>query len=150
MGWLQKAVSEVWGESTWVWPSLSPERSLQAPPVRAGCSQKPSPRCTQSQRQTDAAPVWIPHLQNRLLWGKPLAPTICPIMCSSAILWKKQWHDLGIDANKIKLIFMSACLFGYWTATILNLPPWTVVLLQSLQKQTNHLKRTFLRKWRNV
>lgn len=30
-------------------------------------------------------PVWIPHLQKRLLSEKPVAPMICPITCTSAM-----------------------------------------------------------------
>lgn len=30
-------------------------------------------------------PVWMPHLQKRLLSEKPVAPTICPITCTSAM-----------------------------------------------------------------
>lgn len=55
-------MSPIWGVSTWVWPSFSPDRRRHAPPV------------------------WTPHLQNRLFCGKPLPPTIWPIICSSAML----------------------------------------------------------------
>lgn len=30
-------------------------------------------------------PVWMPHLQKRLLSEKPVAPMICPITCTSAM-----------------------------------------------------------------
>lgn len=52
------------GVSTCVWPSRTPDRSFHA------------------------APVWTPHLHNRLLSEKPVAPMICPITCTSAIALK--------------------------------------------------------------
>lgn len=54
-------MSPIWGVSTCVWPSRMPDRSFHA------------------------APVWTPHLQKRLLSEKPVAPTICPITCTSAM-----------------------------------------------------------------
>lgn len=39
-------------------------------------------------------PVWMPHLQKRLLSEKPVAPTICPITCTSAMtLGGEKYND---------------------------------------------------------
>lgn len=46
-------------------------------------------------------PVWMPHLQKRLLSEKPVAPMICPITCTSAMaLGKEKFNHNPVTAGK--------------------------------------------------
>ena len=51
-------------------------------------------------------PVCIPHLQNKLWSGNPEAPTICPTICTSAMIWNIITNDyifMSIYYPKISL-----------------------------------------------
>ena len=44
-------------------------------------------------------PVCIPHLQNKLCSGNPEAPTICPTICTSAMIWNIAKHYFFTSIN---------------------------------------------------